>query len=130
MMISARDDPLFAALNVLDGTVIDQSMARHRHRNSSASPTASGPGKRVHAILDNYAAAHKHPQVRAWLARHRTGPFISRPPAAPRSMRSTPFSPALTCRRLQRGVFHSLVDLQAAINRYLGEDNRKPKPFV
>ena len=35
-----------------------------------------------------------------------------------------------TRRRLQRGVFRSLVDLQAAINRYLGEHNRKPKPFV
>jgi hypothetical protein len=31
---------------------------------------------------------------------------------------------------LQRGVFRSLVDLQAAINRYLGEHNRKPRPFV
>jgi len=27
-------------------------------------------------------------------------------------------------------VFCSLVDLQAAINRCLGEHNRKPKPFV
>ena len=45
-------------------------------------------------------------------------------------MRSKAFSPALTRRRLQRGVFRSLVDLQAAINRYLGEHNRKPKPFV
>ena len=34
------------------------------------------------------------------------------------------------CRRLQRGVFHSLADPQAAINRHLGELNRKPKPFV
>ena len=33
-------------------------------------------------------------------------------------------------RRLQRGAFHSLVDLQATINRYLTEHNRKPKPFV
>ena len=31
---------------------------------------------------------------------------------------------------MQRGVFRSLVDLQAAINRYLGEHNRQPKPFV
>jgi hypothetical protein len=31
---------------------------------------------------------------------------------------------------LQRGVLRSLVDLQAAIDRYLGEHNRKPKPFV
>jgi hypothetical protein len=31
---------------------------------------------------------------------------------------------------LQRGVFHSLVDLQAAINRYFAEHNHEPKPFV
>ena len=40
------------------------------------------------------------------------------------------FFARLTCRRLQRGVFHSLVDLQAAINRYLAEHNHDPKPFV
>jgi transposase len=40
------------------------------------------------------------------------------------------FFASLTRRRLQRGVFRSLVDLQAAINRYLGEHNRKPKPFL
>jgi hypothetical protein len=37
---------------------------------------------------------------------------------------------ALTRRRLQRGAFRSLVDLQAAINRYLAEHNQRPKPFV
>jgi hypothetical protein len=40
------------------------------------------------------------------------------------------FFATLTRRRLQRGAFHSLVDLQAAINRYLAEHNRHPKPFV
>jgi hypothetical protein len=45
-------------------------------------------------------------------------------------MRSKAFLPPLTRRRLPRGVFHSLVDLPAAINRYLGEHNRRPKPFV
>ena len=40
------------------------------------------------------------------------------------------FFATLTRRRLQRGVFRSLVDLQAAINRYLGEHNRKTQPFV
>jgi hypothetical protein len=40
------------------------------------------------------------------------------------------FFATLTRRRPKRGVFHSLVDLQAAINRYLGEHNRKPKPLV
>jgi hypothetical protein len=40
------------------------------------------------------------------------------------------FLASLTRRRLQHDAFHSLVELQAAINRYLGEQNRKPKPFV
>jgi hypothetical protein len=40
------------------------------------------------------------------------------------------FFAKLTNRRLRRGVFHSLVDLQAAINRYLAEHKEAPKPFV
>jgi hypothetical protein len=40
------------------------------------------------------------------------------------------FFAKLTRRRLKRGVFHSLVDLQAAINRFLAETNDDPKPFV
>jgi hypothetical protein len=33
-------------------------------------------------------------------------------------------------RRLKRGVFRSVVDLQAAINRFVEENNADPKPFV
>jgi hypothetical protein len=40
------------------------------------------------------------------------------------------FFPKLTRRRLKRGVFRSLVDLQVAINRLLAETNSTPKPFV
>jgi hypothetical protein len=40
------------------------------------------------------------------------------------------FFAALTKRRLRRGVFRSIVDLQAAINRSIAEHNTKPKPFV
>lgn len=36
----------------------------------------------------------------------------------------------LTRRRLHRGVFRSLVNSQAATNRYLGQPNRKPRPFI
>ena len=36
----------------------------------------------------------------------------------------------LTRSRLKRGVFHSIVDLQAAINRFLAETNDEPKPFI
>jgi hypothetical protein len=40
------------------------------------------------------------------------------------------FLATLTRRRLKRGIFLSVVDLQAAINRYLEEANHDPKPFV
>ena len=124
---------LFAALNVLDGTVIGQCMARHRHqefiRFLNRIEAVVPAGKRVHAILDNYAA-HKHPKVRAWLARHPRWTFHFTPTSCSWANAVETFFASLTRRRLQRGAFHSLVDLQAAINRYLGEHNRKPKPFL
>ena len=36
----------------------------------------------------------------------------------------------MTRRRLRRGAFHFLVDLQTAINRYLAEHNANPSPFI
>jgi hypothetical protein len=45
-------------------------------------------------------------------------------------MRSRVFSQELTRRRLKRGVFRSIIDLQAAINRFLAETNADPKPFI
>jgi hypothetical protein len=40
------------------------------------------------------------------------------------------FFAKLTKRRLKRGVFRSVVDLQPAINRFLAETNEAPKPFI
>jgi transposase len=124
---------LFAAFNVLDGTVIGQCMARHRHqefiRFLNRIEAAVPAGKLIHAILDNYAV-HKHPKVRSWLARHPRWTFHFTPTSCSWANAVESFFASLTRRRLQRGVFRSLVDLQAAINRYLGEHNRKPKPFV
>jgi hypothetical protein len=43
---------------------------------------------------------------------------------------ATSFFAKLTRQRLKRGVFKGIVDLQAAINRYLAETNDNPKPFT
>jgi transposase len=124
---------LFAALNVLDGTVLGRCMARHRHqefiRFLNAVEAAVPAGKLVHAILDNYGS-HKHPKVRAWLARHPRWTFHYTPTSGSWLNAVETFFSALTRRRLRRGTFHSLVELQAAINRYLDEHNANPKPFV
>jgi transposase len=124
---------LFAALNVLDGTVIGRNMARHRHqefiRFLNAVNAELPANKTIHVILDNYAA-HKHPKVRAWLDRHPRFTFHFTPTSASWLNAVEGFFARLATRRLKRGVFHSLVDLQAAINRFLDEHNMRPKPFV
>jgi len=124
---------LFAALNVLDGTVLGRCMQRHRHqefiRFLNAVEAAVPAGKLVHAIMDNYAA-HKHPKVRAWLARHPRWTFHFTPTSASWLNAVEGFFAKLTKRRLKRGVFGSIVELQAAINRFLAEANDDPKPFV
>jgi transposase len=124
---------LFAALNVLEGTVISRCMGRHRHqeflRFLNTIEGAVPAGKVVHAILDNYAA-HKHPKVFAWLARHPRWVFHFTPTAGSWLNAVETFFSTLTRRRIRRGSFHSIVDLQAAINRYIAEHNANPKPFT
>ncbi len=124
---------LFAALNVLDGTVIGRCMQRHRHqefiRFLNAVEAAVPAGRLVHAILDNYAS-HKHPKVRTWLERHPRWTFHYTPTSSSWLNAVESFFSAMTRRRLRRGVFHSLVDLQAAIKRYLAEHNAAPKPLA
>ena len=124
---------LFAALNVLDGTVIGRNMQRHRHqefiRFLNAVEAQVPAGKVVHAILDNYAT-HKHPKVRAWLDRHPRWIFHFVPTSCSWLNAVEGFFARLAKRRLKRGVFRSLADLQAAINRFLDEHNASdPKPF-
>jgi len=124
---------LFAALNVLEGTVLGRCMHKHTHqefiRFLNAIERAVPAGKLIHAIADNYAT-HKHPKVRAWLARHPRWVFHFTPTSASWINAVENFFSALTRRRLKRGVFHSIADLQAAINRYIREHNHDPKPFV
>ena len=124
---------LFAALNVLDGSVTGQCMQRHRHqeflRFLNRLERDIPQGLLVHVVLDNYAS-HKHPKVRVWLMRHPRWTFHFTPTSASWLNAVEGFFAKLTRRRLRRGVFHSLVDLQAAIKRFLADHNRTPKPFV
>jgi transposase len=124
---------LFAALNVLDGSVIGQCMARHRHqefiRFLNAIERTVPAGKLIHVVLDNYGA-HKQAKVRQWLARHPRWVFHFTPTSCSWLNAVETFFAKLTKRRLKRGVFHSLVALQTAINRFVESHNRDPKPFV
>jgi transposase len=124
---------LFAALNLLDGTVIGRCMQQHRHeefiRFLNDVERAIPADKLIEAVVDNYAT-HKHPKVKAWLARHPRWTFHFTPTSGSWLNAVENFFSVLTRKRIRRGSFHSVVDLQAAIKRYLTEHNAKPKPFV
>jgi len=124
---------LFAALNVLDGTVIGRNMQRHRHqefiRFLNAIEAQVPVGKVVHVILDNYAA-HKHPKVRRWLDRHERFTFHFVPTSCSWLNAVEGFFAKLSRRRLKRGVFRSVYELQIAINRFVEETNQMPNPFT
>lgn len=123
---------LFAALNILDGTVIGQCMQKHRHqeflRFLNTVEREVPAGKVIHVILDNYAT-HKHPKVLAWLKRHPRWTFHFTPTSSSWLNAVENFFSVLTRRRIRRGVFHSIIALKTAINNYIQEHNRAPKPF-
>ena len=124
---------LFAALNILDGTVIGRCMQKHRHqefiRFLNAVEREVPAGKVIHVVLDNYGT-HKHPKVMAWLERHPRWIFHFTPTSGSWLNAVETFFSTLTRQRLRRGVFHSVVDLQAAIKSYIEEHNDDPKPFT
>ena len=109
-------------------------MQRHRHKEFIRFPNAVGrgvpAGKTVQAILDR-CAAHKHPLVIEWLEYHPRWTFHFTPTSSSWLNAVEGIFAKLTRRRLKHGVFHSVVDLQAAINRFIAEHNEvEAKPFV
>jgi transposase len=124
---------LFAAFDVLEGKVIGRCMQRHRHqefiRFLNTIEAEVPAGKSVHVVLDNYAT-HKHPDVLAWLSRHKRFTFHFTPTSCSWLNAVEGYFAKLSKRRLQRGVFRSVVELQSAIKRFIAETNQTPRPFV
>jgi transposase len=124
---------LFAALNVLDGTVIGQCLPRHRHqeflRFLRRLDREFPPTLDLHLIVDNYGT-HTHPNVRRWLAGHRRFLLHFTPTSASWLNLVERWFRELTQKRLRRGTFPSVYDLIAAISEYLEATNANPKPFV
>ena len=124
---------LFAALVTLDGRVIGDCMPRHRHqeflkflrRLDREFPSELD----LHLIVDNYGT-HKHENVKKWLARHRRFHLHFTPTSSSWLNLVERWFGKLTEKRIRRGSFYSVDELVAAIQEYLEESNRQPKPFV
>jgi transposase len=124
---------LFAALNTLNGSVIQTCLPKHRHQEwirflnliTRNMPT----DKAIHIICDNYAT-HKHPKVIAWLARHTRVHVHFTPTSASWLNMVERFFRDLSQRRLRRGVFRSVDELVQAVTDYVAGHNDNPKPFI
>ena len=124
---------LFAAIEVLEGTVISECMPRHRHqewlRFLKRIDRETAPGLDIHLIVDNYAT-HKHPKVKAWLAKHPRFQVHFTPTSASWLNIIERFFRDLTNKRIRRGAFGSVDELQNAITDYIADHNRNPRPFI
>jgi len=124
---------LFAALDVATGKVIGQCMQRHRHQEwlkfLRAIDRSTPKTLDLHLIADNYAT-HKHPTVKAWLAKHPRFHMHFTPTSASWLNQVERFFGLITEKRIRRGVFQSVAELETAIMDYLDNHNADPKPFV
>ncbi len=124
---------LFAALNVLAGTVMGHCMPRHRHQEFLKflrQIDRDAPGEfDLHLVLDNYGT-HKHPTLKKWLAKHRRFHLHFTPTGSSWLNLVERWFRELTDKRIRRGTFHSVTELVEAIREYLDHNNREPKPFV
>ena len=124
---------LFAAMNVLDGTIISQCLPRHRHQEwlkFLKLIKSQVPGdKQVHLICDNYAT-HKHPKVQAWAERNPRFHFHFTPTSASWLNMVERFFRDLSEKALKRGSFYNVDDLIGAITEYINAHNENPKPFI
>jgi transposase len=124
---------LFAALDVLDGKVVTQCKPRHRHqeflgflRHLDASIPA---GLEVHLIADNYGT-HKHPKVRAWLARHPRYHMHYTPTYSSWLNQVERWFGLITQQAIRRGSFRSVRDLIRKIDAFVAHYNTSSRPFV
>jgi transposase len=124
---------LFAALDVKSGLVIGECKPRHRAKEYlSFLKRIDRAVKKyldIHLVLDNYAT-HKTPEVCAWLEKHPRFHVHYTPTSASWLNLVERFFAELTAKRIRRGTFTSVDELEDAIHDYLMRHNAAPKPFV
>jgi putative transposase len=118
---------LFAALDVLNGTVLTECKARHRHQEFLAflrRIEASVPARlEVHLIVDNYST-HKHPRVKPWLARRPRWHVHFIPTYSSWLNQVECFFALITEKAVRRGSFTSVKDMITKIDHFVTQYNK------
>lgn len=123
---------LFAALEVATGKVTEACHPRHTHAEFLAflkQVAKAYPRVPLHVVADNYAT-HKHPAVRAWLAKHPRVRMHFTPTSGSWLNLVEVFFGIITRQAIRRGTFTSVKDLIAAIETFIDAWNDRCQPFV
>ena len=126
---------LFAALDVATGKVIGRCYRQHRHQEflqfleKIDQTIPEEPGVDIHLVMDNYST-HKTPKVRRWLVRHPRYCLHFIPTSSSWLNQVERFFAEITEKRIRRGAFRSVLQLERAIVEYLEHHNANPRPFV
>lgn len=126
---------LFAAYNPLTGQVMGHCHQQHRHqeflrfleRIEAANPEDGHT--QIHLVMDNYGT-HKVEKVRRWFLRHPRCHVHYTPTGSSWLNQVERFFGKMTQEAIRRGSSTSVNQLKHAIDDYLQEHNKEPKPFV
>ena len=124
---------LFAALDIATGEVLTQCKRRHRHQEFLAflrHIDASVPAHLdIHLVVDNYAT-HKHPKVKAWLARRERYHVHYTPTYTSWINQVERWFGLITQQAIRRGSFSNVKELVHKINAFVEHYNARTNPFV
>jgi transposase len=124
---------LFAALDLKSGIVIGECQPRHRAKEFirflKRIDRCVKKHLDIHLVLDNYGT-HKTPEVKAWLSKHLRFKLHFTPTSASWLNLVERFFAEITAKRIRRGIFRSVAELEQAIHDYLDRRNADPKPFI
>jgi transposase len=124
---------LFAALELKTNKVIAQLKRRHRslefRQFLDVIEEQVPAGFEVHIIMDNYGT-HKTALIRKWFAQRPRFHMHYTPTYGSWINLVERWFAELTNKRIRRGVFHSVKELEAAIREYIEVHNEDPTPFV
>lgn len=124
---------LFAALNILNGKVIGKCMPRHRQdeflkflkKIDKETPKKLD----LHLIADNYGS-HKTEKIKMWLKKHTRFKMHFTPTSASWINMVERFFSELTNKRVRRGVFRSVKELEMTVMDFVNKHNDNPKIFT
>jgi transposase len=124
---------LFAALNILDGTVITEFHRRHRHQEfmvflrtiDECVPQELD----VHMVMDNLGT-HTQPDVKRWFARHPRFKLHFTPKGTSWINMVEAWLSILTKKQIRRNSFRNVNDVIRAVNEFVETYQENPRPFV